>query len=76
MTTSLDKPHLVPTRELQNVEAARRDVEERLARIRGHIESDVPAFAKTITRNGTWAAIAIGFASGLALALRRARTRR
>lgn len=74
MTTSLDKkPHLVPAAKLQQVEEARRDVEQRLATLRGRIESDVPAFAKTITRNGTWAAIAIGFASGLALAYRRRR---
>lgn len=70
MTTSLDKPHLVPAGKLQKVEAARRDVEDRLAALRGRIESDVPAFAKTITRNGTWAAIAVGFAAGLALAFR------
>ena len=70
MTTSLDKPNLRPAAQLQRVEDARRDVEERLAALRGRLESDVPAIAKTITRTGAWSAIALGFAAGLALAYR------
>jgi hypothetical protein len=70
MTTSIDKPNLRPAAQLQKVEEARRDVEQRLASLRGRLESDVPALARTFTRNGTWAAIAVGFAAGLALALR------
>lgn len=70
MTTSLDKPNLRPAAQLQRVEEARRDVEQRLAALRGRLESDVPALARTVTRNGAWAAIAVGFAAGLALAFR------
>ena len=69
-TTALAKPHLQPATELAHVEAARRDVEDRLAKLRGRLEADLPAMAKTITRNGTWAAVALGFAAGLALAYR------
>ncbi len=64
------KPNLQPERQLAQVEEARRDVEERLARLRGKIEGDLPFVTKSFTRNGAWAAIALGFAAGLALAYR------
>lgn len=71
MTTSTLKKNLQPQAELEKVEACRRDVEARLESLQGRIESTVPF----VTKNGVWAALALGVASGLALAYK-ARSRR
>lgn len=61
MTT---KKNLQPTAQLERVEACRRDLETRLAGLQGQIEGTVPF----VTKNGVWAVLALGVASGLALA--------
>ncbi len=76
MTTSPVKPNLQPAQQLARVEDARRDVEQRLASLRGKIESDLPFVTKSFTRNGVWAVLAMGFAAGLALAYRARKKRR
>ncbi len=75
MTTLPVKANLQPARQLEKVEEARRDVETRLASLRGKIENDLPFVTKNFTKNGVWAVITLGFAAGLALAYRARRRR-
>lgn len=74
MTTSTLEPikaNLQPRAQLEKVEACRRDVETRLSGLKGRIDNDLPSFvSQNVTKNGVWAALALGLAAGLALAYR------
>lgn len=80
MTTSTPEPipvHLQPRAHIDKVEACRRDVETRLSGLKGRIDNDLPSFvSRSFTKNGVWAALALGVAAGLALAYRTKMRRR